>query len=146
LIRVADTNVVSGIIEKSYEPAAENIRVEVDHKLLSPSTPAGDENLNALLSSVLDHTKDEIRTSVRSGLIKLGKTVAPTEKLSLARSVTYLTPAQAKRFHQRLKKLLDEFNTVSEKPSAKAQGYALVLSLYPIQGAIKDTRKESKDE
>lgn len=146
LIRVAETNVVSGIIEKSYEPAAENIRVEVDHKLLAPDTSVGDENLNALLSSVLDHTKDEIRASVRSGIIKLGKTVAPTEKLSLSRSLTYLTPAQAKRFHQRLNKLLDEFSTAGDKPRAKGQGYALVLALYPIQSTAEDTRKESKDE
>lgn len=144
LIRVVDTRVVSGIIEKSYEPAAESIRIE--HGLFSPGAPASDESLNTLLSSVLDYTKDEIRAGVRSELIKPGKTATPTEKLLLTRSMTYLTPAQAKRFHQRLSKLLDEFNSACEEPPANGQGYAMLLALYPVQSSVEDTRKESKNE
>src|SRR3712207_2640250 len=84
LIRVVETRVVSGIIEKQYGVTA--YRLSVERTLLSPSAPAPDEGLETFLSVVLDHTKSEIQRSVRAGLIDVDQKSPLTGGMVLGRN------------------------------------------------------------
>src|SRR5215213_2956379 len=95
LLRVTDTRIVSGIIEKHYQIAAIRFRVKSD--LLSPIQD-DDENLNTMLANMLDFTKEEIRASVRAGIVAFGDDAPLHKKLYLTFSDSLITEEQAIEF------------------------------------------------
>jgi DNA-binding transcriptional ArsR family regulator len=131
LIRVVDTRVVSGIIEKHYRVTA--YRLSVERNLLSPSEAGTDSALDVFLSLVLDHARVEIRRSVRAGLIDLEDLATEQDGLILGRRWMHLTPRQAQEYARRLTELDSEF--MSDQPAAgdePLQRYELLLGLYPV--------------
>lgn len=133
LIRVVDTRLVSGILEKRYQAAARLYRF--DHHLLMPSSKTGDEGLDMMLSTVLDDVKSDIKKNMREGLIKLEHDEAHQHNphsLLISRVLSRLTEAQAMSFYDRLDELVKEFVELRQDPeNANEQGYAMLLSLYP---------------
>lgn len=128
LIRVVNTRIVSGIIEKTYRVTAYRLSVERD--LLAPSD-ADQHGLDVFLSLVLDHARAEIRRSVRAGLIDLDASNAETnEKLILGRRWLLLTAPQAQAFMQAIKALEASYDRQIE--DEQAQRYEFLLGLYPV--------------
>jgi DNA-binding transcriptional ArsR family regulator len=129
LIRVSSTRVVSGIIEKQYQVTA--YRLSVDRALLAPDDADAD-SLDAFLSMILDHTKSEIKKSVRAGLIEVSEHKSLQERgLLLGRRWIRMSPAQADEFLLRLKELEREFE--STQPSEETLLYEILLGLYPTE-------------
>lgn len=132
LIRVYETRVVNGILEKHYQATA--YKLSVDHALFSSSlAPASAATgLDVFLSAVLDDTRKDIHQSVREGLIELN-TDAPLERqLFLGRCWARLSPAQARQFRSRLDALADEFlSTAPDPDSQDLQWYEWLDGLYP---------------
>lgn len=133
LIRVRSTRVVSGIIEKQYEPSA--YRITVDRDLLSPAAPAPvvPEHIDVFLSFVLDHSRAEIKKSIAAGLID------PTERdhekggLRLGRLFLRMRPAQRAEFDRRLKLLFREFaEQQPERDDPEAHYFEILQGIYPI--------------
>lgn len=113
LITVADTRLVSGIVEKQYRVTA--YRMTVDKALIGP-TPVGNDALDTYVSVVLDEVRTEINRSVDAGLIDLERTqddnILP-RRLVLGRKWLRLTPDQLAVFSQRYTELLDEFEAAA---------------------------------
>ncbi len=133
LIRVVGTRVVSGIIEKQYQVAAH--RLSVDRALLSLTTTPepNQDNLDAFLSVVLDHTKSEIKKSVQAGLINPEQTSLWKGGLALGRMALRLSPYHAEALHARLVELSREFTALaSDSQHGTPESYEVLLGIYPI--------------
>ncbi len=144
LIQVARTNIVSGIIEKHYQPAALEFRV--DRALLSIAGPDGENNAEGLLSTVLDGTKDDIHASLRAGVIETTPDAPAHRTLRMGRMYTRLTPEQAEAFSTRLLDLQKEFSgeeDEAEEETASAV-YAFTFALFPMLEPV--TSSEDEDD
>jgi DNA-binding transcriptional ArsR family regulator len=113
LITVAETRLVSGIVEKQYRVTA--YRMTVDKALIGP-TSVGNEALDTYVWVVLDEVRTEINRSVDAGLIDLERThednILP-RRLVLGRKWLRLTPDQVADFSERYSELLDEFEAAA---------------------------------
>lgn len=129
LIRVTDTRVVSGIIEKQYRASARSF--EIRRSLLLPGIQTNDENLDEALDAILNPIRSSIHISVERGLIDNSDSAPIYRKLYLRRGLARLSQAQAEAFYARLDALIKEFEGM--KPdSDDAQAYRLLLGLFPI--------------
>ena len=130
IIRVVETNIVSGIIEKTYQATAKRYRVDEDLLLNSEMS---DENLDALLGAVLDTTKDEIKSSFQAGHIDWLKREKP-HKGGIARTHFQITEAEAAELYGKLEALLLEYSEMSEQRESDEHlpTYGLTLAFYPV--------------
>jgi DNA-binding transcriptional ArsR family regulator len=132
LIRVVDTRMVSGILEKRYYATARYY--SFDHHLLSPNTAPSTEGLDMMLSTVFDEPKADLKKSVQAGLVEfdLDNQQEGVYPLVISRLISRLTDEQAKDFRERLQTLLKEFAELRIDPhNAEEQGFAMVLCMYP---------------
>ncbi|MGH2560428.1 MAG: winged helix-turn-helix domain-containing protein [Thermomicrobiales bacterium] len=134
LIRVAETRLVSGIVERRYQVTA--YRLSVDRGLLA-SPEAASEALDVMLSVILDETRSEIWRSVDAGLIDLQESAhyeIKPNRLVLGRKWLVLTPEQVEQFRERFQSLHDEFAAVDEsniEPPPGAALYEMLVGFFP---------------
>jgi len=136
LIRVTETRIVSGIIEKQYRAAAR--RFDIRRTLLLPGVE-GDEDgdrLDAALDAILNPIRDEIHRGVEQNVIDNHDDAPPHQRLLLRRAFIGLSPAQAAAFYARLEALLVEYETLAQSDlSADAEsterGYRLLIGFFP---------------
>lgn len=129
LLRVTDTRIVSGIIEKHYQIAARMFRVTPG--LLSPTPENNDEMLNRMLRDMLDTTKEEIRASIRAGVVDLSDDAPLHRKLCMSYVTASLTEEQATVFQKRLLALIDEFRALDDEDNAGLQEYIIQFVMFP---------------
>lgn len=128
LIRVTDTRVVSGIIEKQYRATARNFAIQ--RSLLSPGGKG--EGLQTALNALIDPIRDEIERGIVSGIIDTSDSAPIARKLRLWRAMNTLSPDDAEQFYARLEALVTEFDAHSTPPdAADAPGYTLLIAVYP---------------
>ena len=114
LLIVAESRIVSGIVEKRYTPAARRFRV--NRELLSVAT-VGDA-----LGNVLDSATDTLRTAIASGQFNPGD-----GKNLVSHGTMRLTPAQAERVRVALKEIVETEDSTDEE----ATDYALTVAFHP---------------
>jgi len=146
LIKVTGTRVVSGIIEKQYQLAAYSI--DIDRSLISPSGPSMGEDMDRLMSTVMDSVRRDIGRSVDAGLIDLGKQREHGERtFLLLRTLNRMPVEKAREFVSRFEDLLKEFDAVNgEKPEDNV--YGMMIAFYPsaLQSMIHKTNKKGKED
>lgn len=134
LIRVTDTRVVSGIIEKHYGLSARNFNIR--HTLLTPGgKDTSNPGFDAVMEATITRSETEIRKGVQSGVINTAPNAPTYRKLAMGRGRSYLKPEQAEEFYKRLHALLEEFEAESipfEEAVSTTSRYALVYTLYPL--------------
>lgn len=142
LIRVTDTRIVSGIIEKQYDAAASHYRIR--KALLAPGQQDSDDGLDMLIDAVVEPMREDIRKSLATGLIGTGDDTPNNRALRIWRDASRLPAEQADKFYTRLEALLKEFGCDNEDEDAveDATDYALLLFLYPTT-SYKKRRKKS---
>lgn len=143
LIRVTDTRIVSGIIEKQYDAAASHYRIK--KALLAPGQEDSDEGLDMLIDAVVEPMREDIRKSIATGLIGTGDDTPNSRALRIWRNANRLPVEQAEKFYARLDELMEEFvcDTDEEEAAEDATDYALLLFLYPTT-SYKNSRKRRK--
>lgn len=136
LIRVVDTRIVSGILEKQYQAAALSYRV--NKALFSLTSQAGKEGLNVMLTGLFEDTKEDIQNSVEADVIDVSAQddgeKALHRSLMISRNTLYMNPAQAEEFYKRLRSLVREYlrdEDHLETSSVDEQAYGLMIALYP---------------
>jgi len=132
LIKVASSRVVSGIIEKSYIPAARSINI--DQELLKVS-PAGREATAATIQALMQATAVEIASSLDSAA---AASEDDRRQMQIGKSGAHLTPEAHAEFFKRLNELLDEF---TDKYGTRDQSpnHALFVAYYPINEENEET-------
>lgn len=126
LIRVVQTHVVSGIIEKIYRSAAKSIRV-APHLL---STDHGDDaGLEMVLTTFFDNSRAALKRSFQEGLISLDP--AAENRPFLLHTRLRLTQAQFQELQESMMKILESVSCDSEATAPEQQVYSLTVALYP---------------
>jgi DNA-binding transcriptional ArsR family regulator len=129
LIRVVDTKVVSGIIEKHYQVAAKRYRVD---EQLFATTEDAVEHIDSILGAIFDNAKTEIKHSIEAGLMQVGKE-GPCEEGSIVQAIMYPTPRQLESFCDRLMPIIKECESWdSQDEEVSNQPYGLIMAFYPI--------------
>ncbi len=129
VIRVVDTRLVSGIMEKRYRLAARAFRV--DRRLLTASGKQ-DQVLETMLESTLGAAEKEILRGVQSGVIDVSIPSSEPGAIYLAHALAYLTPDQYRDFQQRLQALLEEFEALAQRPVDETSiSTGMLVAIYP---------------
>lgn len=121
IVRVAETRVVSNIIEKRYQASARSFRAD---RALLTATAGG--SVGPVVDTILDAARAEIVASVEAGLIDLDD-AERRRRMALTMSHARLSPArvrQAMRYIEKLSRLDDERD-------ADGTEYGLVIGFYP---------------
>jgi DNA-binding transcriptional ArsR family regulator len=122
-IRVAETRVVSGIVEKRYAVVALSFRV--DHSLLAGA--GGQDAVANVLDAIFEKTRTEIMDSQRAGLLDISDEELERRRVGLWASRARLSPASVKK----VTKLLEELAAYDDLEEADGTDYGLVLAFYP---------------
>lgn len=129
LIRVVDTQVVSGIIEKWYRVTAFNYRI--DRKILSLQADDEQAYLDEVFTSIFTGTMELIRHSTAVSTIDLRQNPPHPHSLHLTRSRGYLSESQVRAFYEKLQALILEFEGSIEAPGESDGKYVLTMALFP---------------
>ncbi len=141
LIQVAETRVVAGIIEKHYRATAS--RIAIDRAIFNPGVAPVDQAVEAMLTGILDGSRDAIREVVRRGLVDPQLESPGEGGLLLGRRWLRLTRAEAGEFYDRLVALLDEFGGRHQTHSAdEVETYEALLGLYPVTEQMRNAEDE----
>jgi DNA-binding transcriptional ArsR family regulator len=130
-IAVADTRVVSGILEKRYAATATSFRV--DRALFG----GGDsEAVSAVLDAIFEKARSEIVAGQRAGLLDLSAEEWEDRRMALWASHLRLSPASVRKV-MRLVNRLGEIDGELDQPDGAH--YGLVVAFYPRVGDESET-------
>jgi DNA-binding transcriptional ArsR family regulator len=128
LIQVAETRVVSGIIEKHYQVRARRIRAELD---ISKHTNLDrDEGMALTLASIATMFDTAYKNVERSFRHRLQETDSgDDEKIAMlsSQAVLQLSPEQAKSFIDKLNELVSEYEDI-DYPDGLPFGLTIVFN------------------
>jgi len=123
ILRVAETRLVSGILEKRYQVVARSFRV---HRSLL-TAGEGESALGGVLDVIFDKSRSEIVESIRAGLIDLDEQDRGPRRMALSMTHARLSPASVRR----VMRLIEKLNKVDETPDPDGTDYGLVVGFYP---------------
>ena len=151
LIRVVDTRIVSGIVEKHYQVTARSYRIK--RGLISPNTPESDESVDILLGGLFDDTRHDVIDSMKAGIIKPSEGPDDSEHVTpegmyLNRGYLWLTDEEHSEFMEALMALLKDFGHRHEDnpdDDARRKIFSVLVTLFPSSRKISlNTIKEDK--
>ena len=146
LLVVTGSQLVSGILEKRYQPVAAS--VTVDRALLTAGDTGVDEALHSVLSTIFSTAEEDIQAAIRAGLGSLhAGQEGEREPIVLSKSLDRLTPARAEAFRQRLQALIAEFGSEpgrAEVAPSDGRLHGLVIAFYPMAEAPSPTTRRPR--
>ena len=145
MIEVAETRMVSNMIEKVYQSNADQL--DVDPSLLKFSKEGDNESFNILISSTIDATREDIIRSLQARQFQLDLGAAEqSRRFIINRVVSQISEERVAEFQERLVQLIQEFEGEDQRASRKPnqQPYALTVALYPSFYFDKPSKKEKK--
>ncbi len=144
IIRVVETRVVSGIIEKRYWLTARNFNV--DRTLFAPTAKTASEGWSLVLTGLVDRLREDVLTLIETGVAS--RAVQGQDEsgpiMRLSSSMARLTPAQAREFYARLEALVNELGGRNEEEEG-AEEYVLFLAFYPLPQQKDNTSSAPQD-
>jgi len=145
MIEVAETRMVSNMVEKVYQSNADQL--DVDPSLLRFSKEGDNESFGILISSTIDATREDIIRSLQARQFQLDQGAAEqSRRFIINRVVSRISEERVAEFQKRLVQLIQEFESEDERASRKSnlQPYALTVALYPSFYFDKASKKEKK--
>lgn len=126
LIRVGETRVVSGILEKRYHASAHGYRV--DHALLTGS--GNQAAMSSALDAIFTKARHEILSAMASGAIPAEPQDPKRKRMGLWTTHARLSPASVKR----VMRLVGQLAEVDTDQDPDGQEYGLLIGFYPRAG------------
>lgn len=115
LLQVAETRVVSGIIEKRYLPAQKRLLIESD---LLTQQPEPDEYADTMVA-LMDAARDRLRTEIRAGRVVIKKPdEGPDTSLQIGSVKVNMTVERYAKLRAAVTELLDNIGPSDEGPDA----------------------------
>ena len=145
LIRVAETRLVSGIVEQRYVAAQTSL--EISRGFIEDSA-THDEAVD-LLSAGIDAYRRDLLAGARSGRINLRAEKVPGATYSRPLVMfgdTRLSPARASEFRDRLAAVIEEFVGTDDPPYTGADGIELAMLIGCHQRAGADPAAVPQDD
>jgi DNA-binding transcriptional ArsR family regulator len=124
---VVDTRIKSGILEKYYRIAAQNIQVK---RGLLRQSGAADDALQSMLTAVFDATVADLQQSAAVGMLDLNEeNEGNSHRLILARDSFHLRSEDVPRFVAKIHDLLKEMSAAEDKTDPVS--YGCTIAFYP---------------
>lgn len=145
MIEVAETRMVSNMVERVYQSNADQL--DVDPSLLKFSKGGENESFGILIASTIDTTREDIIRSLQARQFQLDQGAAEqSRRFIINRVVSRISEDRMTEFQKRLVQLIQEFESEDEQGSRKSnlQPYALTVALYPSFYFDKPSKKEKK--
>lgn len=143
MIEVAETRMISNMLEKTYVSAAELL--DVDPALFKFSKDGDNEPINILLSSTIDATREDLLRSMQARQFQLAQGADETPRnVIINRIVSNISEKRIAEFQERLIKLLQEFEAEDRVTKSSNQPYALTVAFYPSFYFDKTVKKGKK--
>lgn len=143
LIEVAETRMVSNMVEKVYRSSADVL--DVDPALFRFSKEGENETIYMAAASTIDATREDILRSLQARQFQLeqGAQEHP-RRFIINRVISRVPEERVEKFQERLIALLKEFEAENDTSSRKPdlQPYALTVAFYP--SFYFDTPKKEK--
>lgn len=135
LIQVADTQIVSGIIEKHYQITAFSITIGRDLLSAGVSKDEKAEAVMALLDSTLDTVRADMLQLVRGIVENDPQTTQLAGKAGqISRENARISLTQAEEFNRRLIALLTEFRDMSAPEGEEGFVFGFTVVFHPVFG------------
>ncbi|MFF7454765.1 ArsR/SmtB family transcription factor [Kitasatospora sp. NPDC008115] len=145
LVRVAETRLVSGIVESRYAPAQASLRLAPE--IFAPGSPTRGDAYDAMLAA-MDRVRAEFRAHAVADRIDFttSRDAAPTGLPGMFSHFTYrLTPARMLRLRGQLDEIFNELNAEGESDAEDAVEATLFTLLYGVRpGPAADSRTDSR--
>lgn len=130
IIKVVETRIVSGIIEKLYSVTAKSYRPGPG--LLSAVTPSDEQSkMDAMVQSVMEAAREDLRHSLAKGTASLDRQAPLTQAVEIAYRTLYLTPEALEEFHREFEALLKRTGSKSRTPAPNEKIYNLFYLHFP---------------
>ena len=133
LIRVVSTRRVSGIVEKRYRAAAYLFMFQDIVDIASSGRAPDEQSRYEVAAHLYDMTRDELRQSLRNGLVDLDARAAPGRALYLSWRLARLSPASAADLYARTEALVAAYEIADALASEEnsTPTYRFLVSLFP---------------
>lgn len=122
-LRVAETRLVSGIVERRYAATAQGFRV--DRSLLAVG--GGADAMADAVDAVLDKTRGEILAGVASGLIARAGAAEVERRMAFWATHARLRPASVRK----VLRLLQRLGELDDRNEPDGEHYGLLVAFYP---------------
>ncbi len=141
LIRIVQTRLTSGIVEKTYRATAYIFLF--DQSVFAATNNQDDAVLNPMLAMMFEATQHQLEQSMQDGSIDESSS-DPQRRLLSAWDLSRLSPAQAEDFYTRLEALLKEFEVLDEA-GGERQAYRLFATLFPVRSHARPAPQTDKE-
>ncbi len=143
LIEIAETEVVSGIVEKRYQVTAYQMRVSAS--ILEGQEISKDEQVELALNSVqgvIDSTMQDLRQSVAYLIAQEEEEGETVEQVAIlvTRENLHLTNTQAEELQAKMEKLIDEYKHLDPAPAEEPLIFGLTIALNPNHHLSRDEK------
>ena len=130
LIVLVDTRIVSGIIEKHYQIAAQHVRVA---KHLLSGGEDNPEGLSLTMTTFFETARDDLLQAVKAGAVEMDDEGERHKGLSLNTGSMRLTEEQAVEFYREVEELFDRYHALSDaqKGNTDLTRYRTFYVLFP---------------
>ncbi|MEM8860080.1 MAG: helix-turn-helix domain-containing protein [Chloroflexota bacterium] len=131
VIKVVETNIVSGIVEKTYGVTAKEYTV--DKSLFSgDDVDFTDDDFSNMVSAIFNSTLNHVKKSAKAGLINLNED-GPKRTTAIMSGQFLLTEEQLEKFGQKMQEVMTEFGEYTEQNSNSedSQGYVYTIAFFP---------------
>ena len=144
LIEVAETRMVSNMVEKIFTSGADAL--DVDPAIFRFSREGDNEPFTAAIASIVDATREDIVRSLQARQFQLEQGAPEkSRRFIINRVISRIPEARVEEFQERLVQMLKEFETENDTSvrGSRHQPYALTVAFYP-SFYFEAPRKEKK--
>lgn len=133
LIRVEETRVVSGILEKHYRVSAQRLTLDQDLFGQTNDSNTKKEIVLSLVESILERTFQSLNEWANAQQAEKVPPEIKDQNIHMSRELVRINGPQAKEFHQRLSELVREYESLTpEDPAAPTFTFGLTTLFYPV--------------
>lgn len=148
LIQVVDQRMVANLVEKVYRASAYDF--ELAPALLNFDTSTGKENINDVVLSTLETTREDFRRSLEARTYALERGAQKSPRSILINRLVYRLPdREATELQRRLHELARDFEAAAvdeDWDREEAHVYAFMATFYPRFDYPQDENLASQDE
>jgi DNA-binding transcriptional ArsR family regulator len=140
MIRVVETHVVSGIIEKVYQVTARSFRLADDLLMNQAADPGG---ISEMVNAIFDDARGEVQRAVANGALKFKPNENNYE--TIWRAEARLSEAELAEFHERLANWIKDIGKLAQANRERDElpKHSILIVFHPVE---KNDHEEDQHE
>jgi DNA-binding transcriptional ArsR family regulator len=135
LIKVHETRLVNGIVERHY--VAGQRQISFYHGGTQDASDEGTAAMRDMVTSILEQVRDEIDLGLRTGAIYPTREAPDDKRMVVSRAVASVQLERLPEFRERLADLVESFSSEGP-PTGQGHDFGLLVALHPYVGGATD--------